>query len=87
MSRRQKLIDRVQGIPPPKDLTWEELVSFLGYYGYELDSSGGGSHHKFRNPSTGESVNVARPHPDNIVKPYYIKQIVAALASKTTQGP
>lgn len=74
-------------MPTPRDLTWEEMVAFLRHYGYELDSSGGGSHHKFRNPSTGHSVNVARPHPENIVKPYYIKQIVAALASQTTEGP
>lgn len=38
MSKQEKLIERFK--TRPKDFTFEELITLLGYYGYYLDNKG-----------------------------------------------
>lgn len=82
MSRGDKLIDRFLSVP--KDLTWEELVAVLKYYGYTQLKSGktGGSRRKFINDKK-VIINLHKPHPENVVKQYAIRQIIEKL---TEQG-
>ena len=65
----------------PKDLTWDELVRILNYYGFkEITKKGktGGSRVKFVNEEK-NIINLHKPHPGNIVKQYIIKQILEKL--------
>jgi len=79
MGKIVKLIDKFQG--SPKDLTWEELIKILAHFGFvELSKKGkaGGSRVKFANENK-DIINLHKPHPSNIIKPYLIKQIIEKL--------
>lgn len=76
MSKIEKLIERFKTVP--KNFTWEELVKVLKYYGYhELSKKGktGGSRRKFVNENN-DIINLHKPHPQNIVKQYAIRQVL-----------
>lgn len=76
MSKIEKLIIKFK--ENPKDLTWEELVKILAYFGFtEINKKGktGGSRVKFSNENN-NIINLHKPHPSNIVKQYVIKQIL-----------
>ena len=47
MSKKKKLIERIKS--NPKDFTFDELITLMGYLGYELDNGGrtSGSEVKF----------------------------------------
>lgn len=78
MSKIEKLIQKF--LNNPKDLTWDELIKILNYYGFEELKTGktGGSARKFENKN-GIPINIHKPHPKNIVKEYVIKLIINAL--------
>jgi len=79
MSKIEKLVDKFKTIP--KDLTWEELLKLLKYFGFdELNTKGktAGSRVKFVNKEK-RIINLHKPHPRNIVKQYVIKQIIEKL--------
>lgn len=82
MSKKNKLVERVLSIP--SDLTWEELVKFLGVFGfYEFNTSKtGGSRRKFTNDKKEVISNIHKPHPSNILKEYAIKDAIAYLKEK-----
>lgn len=76
MSKIEKLIERFKTVP--KNFTWEELVKVLKHYGYqELSKKGktGGSRRKFVNKNN-DIINLHKPHPQNIVKQYAIRQVL-----------
>lgn len=64
----------------PKDLTWNELLLILRFYGYEELPPGktGGSRVKFADYEK-RIISVHKPHPSPIVKSYVIEQIIATL--------
>lgn len=72
MARREKLIARF--LAAPKDFTWDELVTLLGFYGY-APVQRGSSHVSFVSETTGLKVSVAKPHPGNEVKRYILRQV------------
>ena len=79
MSKIDKLIVKFNS--NPKDLTWEELIKILTHFGFsEITKKGktGGSRVKFANESK-DIINLHKPHPSNIIKPYLIKQIIKKL--------
>jgi predicted RNA binding protein YcfA (HicA-like mRNA interferase family) len=81
MSKIEKLIVKFLG--SPKNLTWDELVKIMSHYGFtEITKKGktGGSRVKFANDDK-DIINLHKPHPGNIVKPYLIKQIKEKLKS------
>jgi len=67
----------------PKDLTWDELVLILAYYGYYELPTGktGGSRRKFMNAEQGV-LSIHKPHPKLIVKGYVIEQLIVQLKEK-----
>lgn len=75
MSKKDKIIKRF--LSQPKDFTWDELVSLLTSFGYELSNAGktSGSAVKFRHAKYGE-IRLHKPHPAKIIKPYLIKDII-----------
>lgn len=71
MSKKEKLRERLGFLP--KDFTWEELVTLLGHYGFEI-ISGSGSRRKFVDGSK-RLLSFHCPHPGNIVKEYVLKDV------------
>lgn len=77
MGTKEKLIARFKS--NPKDFTWDEFVRLFSILGYEIDNKGktSGSRTIF---FKGEiSYTAHKPHPENIVKTYVIKQALSFL--------
>ena len=76
MSRRDKLLARLRTYP--KDFEWSELETFLRGLGYDVVKKSGGSKRKFVGKDL-PLISLHEPHPDNVVKSVYLKQVVEAL--------
>ncbi len=63
-----------------RDFTWKELTGLLKHLGYQewKKSKTGGSRRRFVHETT-PSVNLHKPHPDNIVKGYVIRELIEFL--------
>lgn len=74
MSKNEKLFERFEQFP--KDFTFDELKKLLGRFGFRQFNKGksSGSRVIFKNDQE-QSILVHKPHPDNIVKVYALKQI------------
>ena len=81
MSKGEKLLERLLRIP--KDFTWDELTAVLVNLGYEPLKSGktGGSRRKFVDQDK-YIINLHKPHPENTVKEYALKQVIDQLKEK-----
>lgn len=81
MSKREKLIQRFLSMP--RDFTWQELVSMLAGFGYELSHSGStsGSRVKFLH-GTLPPVILHKPHPTPVLKRYQMEQIAETLKNE-----
>ena len=78
MGQKEKLIMRIKNIP--KDFTLAEAETLLGYFGYYVHNKGKTSGSRMRFYCAGRAViDLHRPHPGNILKPYQVKQIVQTL--------
>lgn len=77
MSKKDKLIDRL--MKKPKDFTFDEMVSLLAYFGYELKQGGIGSGVKFVKNKSNEVINFHKPHPSGVLKKYVLEQVVEKL--------
>ena len=73
MSKHEKLLVRFLAFP--KDFTWEELETLLRRYGYVQNNKGktSGSRVEFENTESDIALNLHKPHPRNILKPYQLK--------------
>ena len=79
MSRRDKLTERL--CKRPKDFTWDELEKLLAAYGFALLKGGktGGSRRKFHNETSQDVLDLHKPHPGSILKPYQLDLIIEKL--------
>ncbi len=78
MSSKDKLIARFLSLPG--DFTWDELNRLLTILGYSLENKGktSGSRVIYKRKER-KPVMLHRPHPDNIIKEYALKQILNQL--------
>jgi len=78
MSKIDKLIEKVLSLS--LDITFDELIKFLRYFGYTLNNKGktSGSRVVFKDKS-GSKIYIHKPHPNNIVKIAYLKEIILVL--------
>ena len=76
MSRKEKLIKHLLSVP--KDLTFDELKSILKQLGYSCYSNDG-SKVRFLDKKSGQSINLHKPHPSNILKPYQLRIVIDGL--------
>lgn len=78
MTKIDKLLKRF--LSKPKDLTYDELVQVLKYFGYTEFTIGktSGSAKKFKN-NNNDLINFHKSHPGNIIKTYIINQIIEKL--------
>lgn len=82
MSQKEKLKNRL--LSRPKDFTFGEMTALLGYFGYHPENLGktSGSRVAFTN-SGGDYIRLHKPHPRNILKPYQVEDIIAALKERS----
>lgn len=75
MSKREKLIQRF--LNNPKDFTFDELITLLGYLGFVTNNKGktSGSRIEFENTELGLKYLAHKPHPEKVIKSYVIKQV------------
>lgn len=78
MSKKEKLLERLLSVP--KDFTWEELTKVLNSFGYEEVKTGktGGSRRRFVDKRK-SIITLHKPHPENRVKEYAIRDVIAKL--------
>ena len=78
MSRLEKEIEKLKS--KPKDYTYDEaksLLNKLGFFEYNKGKTSG-SRVKFTNEKNVQ-IELHKPHPRNILKPYQIKDIIEKL--------
>jgi len=75
MSIHEKLLQRFLKLP--KDFTWDELSRMLGKYGYFQNNKGktSGSRVVFEKEDSNVWLDLHKPHPKNILKPYQMKDV------------
>lgn len=75
MSKKEKLLQRF--LNQPKDFTFDELISLLGYFGFTSNNKGktSGSRIEFENIELGLKYLAHKPHPEKVIKAYVIKQV------------
>lgn len=76
MSKKDKLIEKL--LRKPNDFTFNEMVSLLSYFGYNL-KQGAGSGVKFIKEGSNESINFHKPHPNGVLKKYILEQVIEKL--------
>ena len=76
MAQREKLLKRF--LEKPKDLTWDEFVAVLGYFGFRCES-GKGSRRAFIHKDSGAVLFFHEPHPRNTVLVCYVRQAIGYL--------
>lgn len=77
MSKKEKLIARL--LTCPKDFTYDEMRTLLGFLGFEERSKGKTSGSRVEFARGNETILLHKPHPDNHLKPYQVRQIVTVL--------
>jgi hypothetical protein len=79
MSSHEKLLERF--LKFPRDFTWDELKRLLARYGYRQNNKGrtSSSRVKFEKEDSDVYLDLHRPHPKNILKPYQIKDVLEFL--------
>lgn len=79
MSKKEKLIARLKTFP--KDFTYEEMRTLLGYLGFEERSKGKTSGSRVEYVRGKDTILLHKPHPNNQLKPYQVRQIVSELTT------
>jgi len=82
MSKTEKLLQRV--LSEPKDFTFEDLRQLLKVFGYEEVKTGktSGSRVTFYNVKLDDMIKFHRPHPSQIMKQCYLREIQQHLREK-----
>ena len=75
MGRKEKLIKKLMSAP--KDFTFEEAATLLGYFTYVQGNKGktSGSRVVFSSPNYTTKIIMHKPHPSNIIKGYVMRQV------------
>lgn len=77
MSKKEKLIARLLSLP--KDFTYDEMRTLLCSLGFEERSKGKTSGSRVEYVRGADTILLHKPHPNNQLKPYQVKQIVESL--------
>ena len=75
MNKKDKLIQWFCNLP--RDFTFDEMVSLFAQCGFMLNNKGStsGSRVEFINEKENHSYIMHKPHPQNIIKGYVMKQV------------
>lgn len=76
VSRKEKLIDKLQG--KPKNFTWDEVLKLMGLCGFSLIKKSG-SARMFVHDVKRVKVRLHEPHPRPTLLPYMVEQLLEGL--------
>jgi hypothetical protein len=76
MSSGEKLLERF--LRHPKDFTWDELERLVGRFGYCRNNKGktSGARVRFEKDGSDVCLDLHRPHPGNVLKPYQMSDVL-----------
>jgi hypothetical protein len=79
MSSHEKLVGRFLKLP--RDFTWDELKRLVKRYGYYQSNKGktSGSRVRFESEDSDISLDLHKPHPQNMLKPYQMRDVLEFL--------
>ena len=77
MSKKEKLIARLLTLP--KDFTYDEMRTLLCSWRVDESSKGKTSGSRVEFAKGNDIILLHKPHPNNQLKPYQVKQIVETL--------
>ena len=79
MSTLEKQIERLKS--KPKDFTYDEAKMILNNLGFVEDNKGKtfGSRAVFKNFKLNKKIELYKPHPKNILRPYQINRMLKLL--------
>lgn len=82
MGQIEKLIERIKKVPA--DLTYDELKRLMTYLEYEESNKGktSGSRVAFYRERDKAVIILHKPHPENIMKKYAIRQLLETLKER-----
>ncbi len=82
MGKKEKLIKRLKS--RPKDFSFDEAETLLNFFGYRRSNKGktSGSRVMFSCDEHSVVIMMHKPHPDNILKDYQIKQLIELLSQE-----
>lgn len=73
MNKKAKLLKKLY--TNPKDFTFNDTVSLLGFYKYVMDNKGRTSGSRIAFIKGNKRIYMHRPHPGNELKSYQIKEL------------
>lgn len=79
MSKFEKLIKRLKTVP--SDFTFDEATKLVCSFGYQIKNKGhtSGSRILFYRPEDGKKILLHKPHPDNVMKGYAVRELLIHL--------
>ena len=79
MGQKEKLLKKLMS--SPRDFTFSEAESLLGYFNYITCNKGktSGSRVMFKNPINNSKIILHKPHPGNELPSYQVKQLISHL--------
>ena len=79
MGKKEKLINHLKS--KPKDFTFDELETLLGYFSYSKTNKGktSGSRVIFTSSENRPAIMLHKPHPGNELNLYQVQQIIEIL--------
>ena len=80
MTQKDNLIERLRS--HPRDFTFAEAQTLLGYLGFRWTNKGKTSGSRVLFLRSKNKIVLHRPHPDGQLKPYQIRQLIDTLESK-----
>lgn len=73
----KKALDQISQVPPPRDFSWEKLMTLMTHHDFKA-SCRGGSHYTFIH-STGLKVKLSKTHPSGVLKAYQLAAVIEGL--------
>jgi predicted RNA binding protein YcfA (HicA-like mRNA interferase family) len=77
VSKKDKLFAKLHKVPPPKDFSWDDLVTLMRREGFS-ESCVGGSHYIFEHRN-GFRFSMSKTHPAGILRRYQIDDAKSAI--------
>ena len=79
MGKKEKLISKLRS--NPKDFTFDEAETLLGYFSYQRSNKGStsGSRVAFINEENSSKILLHKPHPRKELLSYQVKQLLEQL--------
>jgi hypothetical protein len=82
MTKRLKLQERL--LRKPKDFTWNELVTLMKGFDYEINNKGktSGSAVIFESENSESTLYLHKPHPQEILKRWQVEKVIDFLVNE-----